>query len=373
MKTLYLITLSVLFTGCSFSRLCVEKRFTGLKSSVAETATNNGIVRILIVHGMMNHTQGYSSNFTATLSEKLRLTMKTRGSAALTNAEGLTNGFLVRTDFTNRSEKRVLRTYELTWTPTTQNAKQEAFAFDALLDGRRASFNKGLKASLLNDGFGDAALYVGEGYKRKMQEPITNALWQILNDGFQSEDRFMIITHSLGSKMTFDSLNVLAGIGSGPAASKFAADRIRDLAGQTRYLIMFANQIPLLRLGDPMKTNTVSGERIVEQAEPVQQFINLREQSKEKQPLQIIAVTDPNDILSYPLQTNDLASETISQLEFGNIFIANTPAWLGFIANPTAAHADYFVNERLIKLLLNGWSKKEKTCLKPPKKQPPQP
>ena len=299
MKTLCLITLSALLTGCSFSRLCVERPFTGLRSNITETAMSTGIVRILIVHGMMNHTQGYSSNFTATLSRRLSLTMRTNSSVALTNAGGQTNGFLVRTDFTNRSKKRVLRTYELTWTPTTQEAKQEAFAFDARLDGRRASFNRGLKASLLNDGFGDAALYVGEGYKKKMQEPITNALWQILNDGFQREDRFMIIAHSLGSKMTFDSMNVMAGLGNGSGADKVAADRIRDLAGQTRYLIMFANQIPLLRLGDPMKTNTVSGERVAEQTEPVQQFINLRKQSEEKQPLQIIAVTDPNDILSY--------------------------------------------------------------------------
>ena len=372
MKTFCLVVLSLLCGGCSFSRLCVEKPFVGLKTSVAETATNNGIVRILIVHGMMNHTQGYSSNFTATLAEKLRLTNAARISTPLTSAGSRTNGFLVRTDFSNQSQKRELRTYELTWTPTTQAAKQEAFAFDARLDGRRASFNKGLKAHLLNDGFGDAALYVGEGYKRKMQEPITNALWRILNDGFQPEDRFMIITHSLGSKMTFDSMNVMAGLANG-SADKIAAQQIRALAGQTSYLIMFANQIPLLRLGDPMKTNAVLSERVMEQAAPVEQFINLRKQSKETRPLQIIAVTDPNDILSYPLQADDVTSDTISELELGNIFIANTPAWLGFIANPTAAHSEYFANERLIKLLLDGWHKKPRACLKPAKQPPPHP
>ena len=116
-------------------------------------------------------------------------------------------GYLTRIDFTNRAKN--LRAYELTWSPVTHSEKTNRFAFDSRLDRKRASLNRRMKSELLNDGFGDAVLYLNEKFRAKIQAPVTNAIFSILDDDFLPADQFIIITHSLGSKLTFDSLNRL--------------------------------------------------------------------------------------------------------------------------------------------------------------------
>ena len=88
--------------------------------------------------------------------------------------------------------------------------------------------------------------------------------------------------------------------------------------------------------------------------------------------LKIVAVSDPNDLLSYPLRRDDLVSEDPNQtIDFGNVFMCNAPAFVGWVANPLIAHEGYFENPKLVKLLLNGYKGKPRICLKePPTKSP---
>src|SRR5437667_2961734 len=65
--------LLTLGSGCRSSRTCVETPFSGLKAELIQANTNGGRLRLLIVHGMSDHTQGYSSNFVDTIGRKLNL------------------------------------------------------------------------------------------------------------------------------------------------------------------------------------------------------------------------------------------------------------------------------------------------------------
>jgi len=365
---LLLCAIAAFQTGCRSTRTCVEQPFPGLKEELIQANTNGGRLRLLIVHGMSNHTQGYSSNFVDTIGRKLKLGTPVRQIQTFTNSEGATNGFLTRIDFTNQN--RNLRAYELTWSPVTQSEKSNRFEFDSRLDKRRASLNRRMKSELLNDGFGDAVLYLNENFKPKIQAPVTNAIFSILGDGFAPADQLIIITHSLGSKVTFDSLNVLAERLRREDRQQAAA--MTNLALHTTYLVMLANQVPLLRLGD---TNVVADMQRKPSA--VQQFLQMRQQGVEQHGperpparsplLQVIAVTDANDLLSYPLREGDLFSDSIGEIEFGNVLICNAPVFLHWVANPVKAHEGYFDNPKLIKLLLKGSRTKPKSCIKEPK------
>ncbi len=82
-------------------------------------------------------------------------------------------------------------------------------------------------------------------------------------------------------------------------------------------------------------------------------------------------MTDPNDLLSYPLQPPNFIADAHTNIEFGNIFVCNAPALFGWIANPLDAHEDYFTNTKLVKLLLNGYHKPTRACIKEPKPNAP--
>jgi len=248
----------------------------------------------------------------------------------------------------------------------TQLEKSNRFEFDSRLDKRRATLNRRMKSELLNDGFGDAVLYLNENFKPKIQAPVTNAIFSILEDGFAPADQFIIITHSLGSKLTFDSLNVLSE--RLRREDKLQAAAMTNLALHTTYLVMLANQVPLLRLGD---TNVITDMQRKPSA--VQQFLQMRQGADQHGPerppamsplLQVIAVTDANDLLSYPLREGDLFSDSIGEIKFGNVLICNAPVFLHWVANPLKAHEGYFDNPKLIKLLLKGSRTKPKSCIK---------
>ena len=353
-------------TGCRCTDTCVELPFPGLKADLAQTISNHATLRLMIVHGMSNHTQGYSSNFVDTIARKLKLNQISSEVEVLTGKGGLTNGFLRKVDL-GRGETNLISAYELTWSPATFSEKVKRFEYDARLDGKRASLNRQLKSGLLNDGFADAILYLNDDFRPRIQEPVTNAIWKILDGDFKTNDLFVIVTHSLGSKITFDSLNIISD--EMVERKSPQAVGLTNLAAGLSHLVMLANQVPLLRLGE---TNVLADRKPEEKPSAVQKFLNTRRKAlqqraragQQKPEVKVIAVTDPNDLLSYPLRREDLITDTSSDIKFGNLFICNAPAFLHWIANPVKAHEGYFDNPRLVDLLIKGNSKPEKICLK---------
>ena len=68
-----------------------------------------------------------------------------------------------------------------------------------------------------------------------------------------------------------------------------------------------------------------------------------RAETSPTKPPQVIAWSDPSDLLSWRLPTVD-------GLVVTNIYVRNT-AWHWIIANPVAAHANYAVNKDVLRIM----------------------
>ncbi|WP_435640958.1 hypothetical protein [Micavibrio aeruginosavorus] len=167
------------------------------------------------------------------------------------------------------------------------------------------------------------------------------------------QDDFFIVTHSLGSRITIDTLN------------RFAADREHceeckkldglnaTLQNETITVFMLANQLPLLQVGQKQPTITgVTGEYCM----PDGAHYNERLIGK----VRIVAFNDPNDILSYPIPP-DYADKYIDsrfcpEIVNVDINVAQPKDLFGVteLANPLEAHVGYLDDDRVSALITNG-------------------
>ncbi len=168
------------------------------------------------------------------------------------------------------------------------------------------------------------------------------------------QDEFAFITHSLGSRITLDALarlsRVLETVGSQrPEIARVAKSfRERDVK-----VFMLANQLPLLQSGlEPAGVrDAVPAYCRPEGAHYPDRLFNQT---------QLIAFSDPNDLLSYPIPDRFVRDYVNSRLcpKQVNVTINVAPVsdiiGLGEFANPLAAHVDYDNDERVIGLITHG-------------------
>jgi hypothetical protein len=344
---------------------------------IGEAGPERPILKVIMVHGVGTHVPGYSARLSANLAHALGLTVvapEPKGfpiEAVVFPGEAL--GELNVTRHTNPARDREMLFYELTWSPISQPAK-EGYAFDdtAVYAYKRASLNNAFK-HFVNDVAADPLVYTGTGRER-IQTAVGQALcwalsadWQGLPDeqricapdspGFASrldKDEFVFITHSLGSRITTDALERLARVMKeeavrrpqlGPLAQAF---RERDVK-----IFMLANQLPLLQSGlEPAGVQgAVPAYCLPDGAHYAERMF---------QETELIAFSDPNDLLSYPIPDRYVREYVDSRLcprqVNVTINIARVSSVLGFgeFANPLAAHVDYEDDERVIGLITRG-------------------
>ncbi len=340
------------------------------------------ILKVIMVHGVGTHVPGYSARLQANLAQALGL-----GVIAPEPKEfpieavpfpGENLGELSVTRHTNEARDREMLFYELTWSPISQPAK-DAYAFDetAVYAQKRASLNNAFK-QFVNDVAADPLVYTGTGRER-IQAAVGQALcwalstdWRGLPDKQQvcspddpafasrlANDDFVFITHSLGSRITTDALERLARLMKeeavrhpqiGPLALAF---RERDVK-----IFMLANQLPLLQSGlepagvrDAVPAYCVAGGG--------------HYQDRMFKYTELIAFSDPNDLLSYPIPDRFVRDYVDSRLcpTQVNVTINVAPVTdvigLGEFANPLAAHVDYENDDRVIGLMTRGIGRPE--------------
>ena len=306
-----------------------------------------------MVHGMSGFgaiEPGYGDDLARSMAKKFGLSEEF---ACVTNklpsSIGVTNILRV-CNFTNESQDR-LAIYELTWSSMTTNKKTMQFAKDTQMDRNRLWANKKIKG-LVDSGFGDAMIYLNPTYRTNLQEPILQTLIKVDQEATNENDRIIFITHSLGSKMTLDT--ILANTNN-PA--------VTNLASKTADIIMLANQIPLLDLG--IETNGLN-EIPTNSLRKLVHFVGTQKGQKPQRPfleetrapsLRVVAATDPNDALSFPLYpgTNVVNGTVVST---SNIYKYNAWNFLFVVEWPVSAHTDYFANDALITKLVEGFPKK---------------
>lgn len=239
--------------------------------------------------------------------------------------------------------------YVLDWSWTVLAAKDGLKEDD---EDKNSQYRLGqmneVKRSLVNANLADAALYMGS-YKNAMQRPVAKALSIIANNSAQQNRANVIVTFSLGSSMTFDTIEKL--VTSSDQNMRAQAGTLRD---NTRLFFMLANQLPLIALSEVPSDKTVANAAT--STSGIRSFVDQRLDSPPEP--WIIAISDPNDQLSYPIfdQLRALKPNT-----FVTVFtsISKTGYWIptfGTVTDPVYAHTGYGIDEKTIDLLINGYS-----------------
>ena len=344
---------------------------------LAEAGPERPILKVIMVHGVGTHVPGHSARLSANLAQSLGLTVVAPDAKAFPIEApafpGETLGTLTVTRHTNVARDREMLFFELTWSPISQPAK-DAIAFDntAVYAHRRATVNNVFK-HFINDVAPDPLAYTGTGRER-IQTTIAQTLcwalssdWQGLPDeqqlctpdhpAFASRldvDEFAFITHSLGSRITTDGLTRLTRYVETAEADLPEFRRVTQAFRERDVKIfMLANQLPLLQSG--LEPAGVQGAVPAFCRPGGADFANRMFQETE-----LIAFSDPNDLLSYPIPDAFVRDHVNSRLcpKQVNVTINIAPVrsvlGLGEFANPLSAHVDYDDDERVIELITRG-------------------
>ena len=135
---------------------------------------------------------------------------------------------------------------------------------------------------------------------------------------------------------------------------------VQDLIGHTNYVYMFANQLPLLELSEVSNPLPLRHES----ATAVKALAEIRRQNKPRVrlqqpqallPLHLVAFSDPNDLLSYPLDKSSISGSTIV---YSNVAVSvERSAILGVFAWPITAHTGHDKSKVVMDLLAFGYKR----------------
>lgn len=307
---------------------------------------------------------------------------------------------------------------EITWSGLTQIVKSDDLGYDtteqAAADspcstekhfgagsppGTRETLNQMIKESLFNTALADAVLYMGP-YKAPMQLAVAYGLCQAIGGGSgrctspAKGDRYIFVTHSLGSRILYDVLRGLhdegdAAIILGHAdIPKPSADTIVQVMNATPAIYMMANQFVLLGLANlstnfrpgqplgalskryPLNTNAdlqpasnpadidpaVSTPlRLPHETGGLQAFLSSNLLKDRSDTLNIVAFNDINDVLSWgiPKQYDTNKADT-SHIQITNVYVRNE-RWLPWLVElPVTAHTKYFDNQDVWRVISQG-------------------
>jgi hypothetical protein len=363
----------------------VEGRpFTGIEPYLAkqdqlppygESVGERPEVKVLYVHGIGTHVPGDGTTLRQTLAKSLGLDVRAprpkRIVVASPDFPGQELGEINITRMTDAERRRDLLFYELTWSPITQPDK-DLLAFDKEQDYvlRRASLNQAMRA-FVNDVAPDPLAYAGQK-REPILVSVTQAIcwvvsrsWSELPELTEGQycgaslqgvgsrvaiDDFVLVSHSLGSRAVLDAMQRLANLPvSADPKLKYIADNFKNRDLQ---VFMLSNQLPLLEAG--REGQQVTGEVAAYcgpgPAKPGRFFAKT----------ELIAFSDPNDLMSYPVPDKFADRYIESRLCPSvtnvtiNVVAVNSLLGLGDVANPLSAHLGYAADERVGGLLAKG-------------------
>jgi|GEM_PF-816486 len=392
---LYCLTL---LAGCSTPYsppqiLDASTRFPGLVDLPVQTEGHTA--DIVLVHGICTHDARWAQQVVAQLTQAIDGATMSIARAAAPDAGGIE---IVPSTIETPAGR--LRFNALIWSPLTtplkrqlcydQTGKSAACTGAPPYPHQRALLNARLKDTLIDDCLPDALIYQGVA-RDAIRLRMRDAILRVLADGEAADNvPLVVIAHSMGSKIMFDTL--LRMTLEAPASR--AATTARRTMERMRILVMAANQIPLLSLADqPLDgaagaigidagasiaagagagagAGTGAGASVaadtgsvavptmdvapVAPSDSLQLLLQQRGSSDQRRvpaPLTLVAFTDPNDVLSYTLPPERYASERVKVF---NILVSNAPTWLGLLERPDRAHLDYLKNPDVGRLVACG-------------------
>lgn len=236
----------------------------------------------------------------------------------------------------------------------------------------RAKINHVLRKTIISECFVDPVVYLGAN-GNPIRDGMRRAVCDILDGQYTSDDgqgdaltksncKFnddvelgsptVLMPQSLGSSILFDAF---AGLDDTDEGSTIA-ERLSALS-----VHLISNQLPFIRLGNddfseqPTALETKgssSGFGSLNMfLENQISGIKLRGENPEK--FDVIVYTDPNDALSFRLDSSAFRNDIEPDVELRNVLVSNGPAWFNLLENPIEAH-DYR-RPKVFDLIANGW------------------
>ncbi|MGR9037275.1 MAG: hypothetical protein ACU83O_11920 [Gammaproteobacteria bacterium] len=354
---------------------------------------SKGKTKVLMVHGVGDHAPGYSTQFLEKLAKQLNLNVRSEIDKNIElNAPLFPDkniGNLRVTHLNNEETGRELTFYELTWSIISRPEK-ELLAYDTSgeYDFRRAAINSTIK-KFSNDVGPDPIIYLGKSREPILASFALSFCWMATRDwddlpesgkhscnglddsniGHIVNDDYVILSHSLGSRITIDGMQRIANLLANQ--EKYAKATHKPLATQRSMealqskhilMIMLSNQLPMLQLGRELPEVTGQFQNY---CTPEGDYYHKRMVSETS----ILAFSDPNDLLSYGIPPgfadNYLDSRLCPRITNVNINVAKVMNAFGIsdLANPMEAHVGYDRDDRVIALIANGIGNQNSSAL----------
>ncbi len=331
-------------------------------AGIAGLLEESNRINLVIVHGMgAGLTTDYTSFTEKIAVEHLGLIHISSSDETIPqNPEGTAPARLFIRIYANASRTKEIHVYELHWWHLIQNSKSRLLADERYYKGHRAYFNRKLKAGLVNDRIADPIIYLGP-LKPAIHDAVKYTLCQVAGGRYGgdrqcagvSPERLkelpptVVVTENLGSEIVAASLDELAG--NIPCD---AYDAAAALSARTPVVFMLANQLPLLRLA---RTNVHADH---EHEDPLASDCPMTEPLKR----QVVAVSDPSDLLSYPIPNSISQNNT----EFINIIRPlGHRLVLGTLVDPLGAHTNGKEDPRIVRMIACGYPSKCQPVNKP--------
>ena len=358
--------------------------FSGIE---AELTKKNLKTKVMFVHGVGDHIPGYTTEFLEKLAKELNLNARSEGQK---NIElntplfpGKNLGNLRISHLLNEQNGQELTFYELTWSEITRQEKA-LLSFDnsGEYDFRRARMNAMLK-KFSNDTGPDPIIYLGQSRVPILAAYAQSFCWMATKDWEElpdsgkhaclgltdsSADRiannnYVIISHSLGSRIAIDGTQRIASMLANPEKHlgsnqivTLSTKAIQALQNKRIPVFMLSNQLPMLQLGRELPE--VAGQE-ASYCKP--EGVNFKKRMVSE--TEIIAFSDPNDLLSYGIPPGFaqkyIDSRLCARITNVNINIAKVMDAFGMtdLANPMQAHVGYDQDDRVIAMIARGIGK----------------
>lgn len=358
------------------TRQCV---ISGEKFKGIDYAFNKGnTVKILMIHGVGTHRDGYSTRLRENLAKALDLTVisKRPKDITLINPDDkkteLGNLRVIRMQNEERSKNLIF--YELTWSSITATEKK-ILSYDSsgIYAHKRAAFNHSMKG-FLDDVVPDPMIYLLDKDSLILNSAKQATCWMLgkrwdqLKDNQKAvctissyqqikdlgNENIVFITHSLGSRILLDSVvDIVENVAKVDQKLDPQSQLIIDeLKNKELNVFMMANQLPLLQIArkKPEVRNQIPSY-CTKKGKNYQKRVFKR--------VNIVAFSDPNDLLSYdvPQKFVDeyIDSRMCPRVTNVSLNVAEVISAFGVgVVNPVTAHTEYDNDQRVIEMISKG-------------------
>ena len=290
-------------------------------------------LQVILVHGMCTHDKTWALNAFAALKGAMGANVAPPPWSATVDLAPEARVQIEREEADIFGSK--LRMAGIIWSPLTAQLKRQLdydktgepsdCATDATCSPKQAKINGKAKDVLLDDCLSDAMAYQGAS-RSVIRAAMMEAFTEVLKDS-PPDARIVLISDSLGSKISFDALSEML-LSPAPNPAKAAAARL----GQ---IFMNANQLPILGLADQtiQVGPALAGGPHVRPADSLQRFLSLRPASTLKlhaagPSLTLVAFNDPNDLLSYRLLPSRYATDDVAVTD---VLVSNDKTYFGLV------------------------------------------